>query len=316
VETDGTELVRRDYFRLVEAAGGVGQLKEFFQGHYAPALDAKRGMSKAGSAEQTWERYLEGRLTIQASLLDDPLAVEPEQGTWPWHLWRESRRFRDGERRLAGADGPAAARRREQQLMRIASAAWGAGLAHLMLGRVCEARSWLDRSALCYRRCLADAEPGAWGRSIGALKARLIASDMSGAAREAEWTLDLDPGTAASPIAKYAACLASLTLRDDRLAATAAEEIANEHAFPNATAKACAALATGDVDAYSQNIRNVLRTFEERARFLEDIPVADTVLALQALADQRGLMQPLESTHLPAADARPDSRLPSPRSTT
>jgi hypothetical protein len=45
----------------------------------------------------------------------------------------------------------------------------------------------------------------------------------------------------------------------------------------------------------------VLRTFEERLRFLEDIPVADTVLALQVLAEQRGLMYPLSSTHLPSS---------------
>jgi hypothetical protein len=301
VRSDGTALVPRDYFRLVDAAGGVHQLKRFFQAHYEPALEAKRGALEVGSPEAGWQQYLQGRLKIDPSLLEDRLAVEPEKGTWPWHLWRELRRFRDGERRLAGADGPDAARRREQQLMRIGSAAWGAGLALLMLGRVREARSWLDRSALCYRRCLADAEPGAWGRSIGAIKARLIAGDLSGATREADWTLDLGPEHAESPIAKYAACLAFLALGDDRSAAATATSIACDTTFPQATANACAALADGDIDAYTRNVKVVLRTFEERARFLEDIPVADTVLALQALAEQRGIEpQPLESTHLPA----------------
>ena len=185
--------------------------------------------------------------------------------------------------------------------MRIGSAAWGAGLALLMLEREREGRSWLDRSALCYRRCLAEAEPGAWGRSIGALKARLIAGDLSGAAREAQWTLDLDPEAADSPIAKYAGCLAFLTLGEDRFAAVLAARIASDPTFPPATAAACEALAAGHASAYKDSVQIVLRTFEERVRFLEDIPVADTVLALQVLAESRGLTQTLESTHLPAA---------------
>jgi hypothetical protein len=301
VRPDGTELVRRDYFRLLDAAGGVRELKSFFTEQYLPALKAKRGPLDAESVEAAWQKYLEGYFRVDVAALEDPLAVEPEKGTWPWHLWRESRRFRDGERRLAGADGPGAARRREQQLMRIGSAAWGAGLALLMLGREPEARSWLDRSALCYRRCLAEAEPGAWGRSIGALKARLIAGDPSGATREAQWTLDLDPEAADSPIAKYAGCLAFLTLGEDRVAAVLAARITSDPTFPPATAAACAALAGGDAEAYEESVQIVLLTFEERVRFLEDIPVADTVLALQALAEQRGLIHPLESTHLPGA---------------
>ena len=302
---DGTELVRRDYFRLLDAAGEVRELRSFFTEQYLPALDAKRGALDAGSVEAAWQRYLGGQSRLDVSVLDDPLALEPETGTWHWHLWRESRRFRDGERRLAGADGPEAARRREQQLMRIGSAAWGAGLALLMLGREEKARSWLDRSALCYRRCLADAEPGAWGRSIGAMKARLIAGDLSGAGREARWTLDLDPEAADSPIAKYAACLAFLTVGDDRLAATLAANIAGDPTFPPATAKACTALAAGDAEAYKESVQIVLLTFEDRVRFLEDIPVADTVLALQVLAEQRNLTHhPLRSTHLPALSSR------------
>jgi hypothetical protein len=302
VNSEGTELVRRDYFRLVDAAGGVREIERFFFETYAPALAAKGGKLRGGSVQGAWQAYLDGDLKIDVGLLHDPLAVEPESGSWHWHLWRELRRFRDGERRLAGADGPEAARRREQQLMRIGSAAWGAGLALLMLAREDEARSWLDRSALCYRRCLAEAEPGAWGRSIGALKARLIAGDLSGAVREAEWTLDLGPERADSTIATYAGCLSLLTVGEDRLAETLATVLANDPAFPPATARACAALAQADGDAYEQNLLIVLRTFEERVRFLEDIPVADTVLTLQVLGEQRAMRCPLTSTHLPATD--------------
>jgi hypothetical protein len=44
----------------------------------------------------------------------------------------------------------------------------------------------------------------------------------------------------------------------------------------------------------------VLRSFEARDAFLEDVPVADTVLVLDALALERGLdLQPLSSPLLP-----------------
>ena len=292
VRDDGAELVPREYFRLLDAAGGVGKLETYFRETYLRA-------AATGSVGTEWEAYLAGRSDIDVAVLEDPLAVEPERDTWPWHLWRELRRFRDGERRLAGADGPGAARRREQQLMRIGSAAWGSGLALLMLGRENDARSWLDRSALCYRRCLAEAEPGAWGRSIGAIKARLIARDLSGAAREAQWTLELGAEAADSPIAKYASCLALLTVGEDRLAASLATILAEHPNFPLATGEACRALAVSDYGAYERSVREVLRTFEERLRFLEDIPVADTVLALQVLAEQRGMAYRLDSPRLP-----------------
>ena len=131
------------------------------------------------------------------------------------------------------------------------------------------------------------------------MKARLIARDPAGAAREAQWTLDLDPQYTDSPIAKYAACLAHLTLGEDQVATSLATTLSRETAFPPATAEACMAIATGDGAAYGASIRQVLRTFEERPRFLEDIPMADTVLALQVLAEPRGLALRLESTHLP-----------------
>jgi hypothetical protein len=297
VREDGAELVPREYFRLLDAAGEVANLEAYFCATYYPATENTQ------SVETAWAAYLAGRTRIDVAVLEDPLAAEPERDTWSWHLWRELRRFRDGERRLAGADGPQATRRREQQLMRIGSAAWGAGLSLLMLGSESDAHSWLDRSALCYRRCLAEAEPGAWGRSIGAMKARLIADDPIGARREAEWTLDLGPEYADSTTATYAGAIALLTIGEDGPAASRATILANDPTFPRATAEACLALAGLDGDAYRRAVRAVLRTFEERRRFLEGVPVADTVLALQALAEPRGLRQALESPRLPSGTA-------------
>jgi hypothetical protein len=47
-------------------------------------------------------------------------------------------------------------------------------------------------------------------------------------------------------------------------------------------------------------VRSVLRSFETRGEYLEDIPVADTVIVLQALADRRAIPVELSSPLLPA----------------
>ena len=46
-------------------------------------------------------------------------------------------------------------------------------------------------------------------------------------------------------------------------------------------------------------VRSVLRSFETREEYLEDIRVADTVIVLQALAAQRELAVALDSELLP-----------------
>jgi hypothetical protein len=45
----------------------------------------------------------------------------------------------------------------------------------------------------------------------------------------------------------------------------------------------------------------VLESFETREEYLEDLPVADTVLVLQALAQRRGIAAELSSPLLPSA---------------
>ena len=59
------------------------------------------------------------------------------------------------------------------------------------------------------------------------------------------------------------------------------------------------ALAEGDAAGYEAAARSVLASFETRIEYLEDIPVADTVLVLQELAAPRGLAVELESALLP-----------------
>ena len=73
--------------------------------------------------------------------------------------------------------------------------------------------------------------------------------------------------------------------------------------FPRDVGDALASLAAEDVVGYTQAVESVLDSFETREEYLEDIPVADTVLVLQALAARRGLAVELSSSLLPATSA-------------
>ena len=216
---------------------------------------------------------------------------------WEAHASREERRYTDALSRLPDEpDG------RQKQLVRAAMAAGGAGLARLMQRRRAEAAEWLSRSAERYRESFAHAPPGSWGRLIGALKARVLAGDWTAARDDAAWVAAQGPGESESPIGRYAAALAALVRDDDVEAARLASSLQAEPeaAFPRPVAAALAALAARNVDAYAEAARAVLASFKSRDAYLEDIPVADTVLVLEALAARRGLAAGLRSDLLPA----------------
>ena len=214
---------------------------------------------------------------------------------WDDHARREEARYEDGVSTLP--DDPAA---RQRQLVRVAMAAGGAGLARLMQGRRAEAAGWFTRSAERYRESFEHAPPESWGRLIGAVKARVLAGDWSGAADDARWALEHGPQDAVSPIGRYAATLAKLVLAEDgeaaRLALTLREP---EEGFPRAVADALAALAARDEERYADAVVRVLQSFERRNAYLEDVPVADTVVILEALAERRGLAARPTSPLLP-----------------
>jgi hypothetical protein len=148
------------------------------------------------------------------------------------------------------------------------------------------AREWLRRSADRYRESW-DAGDGtdAWGRPIGAMKALLIAGeDADDAAR---WALDAGATEAESSIGRYAGTLAQLVLGRDEEAAEVAATLGE--GFPGDVADALRALAAHEEDAYLAAVDSIRRSFETRETFLEDVPVPDTALALDALAARRGL---------------------------
>jgi tetratricopeptide (TPR) repeat protein len=215
---------------------------------------------------------------------------------WAEHVEREVERFRDGEARLPDPSDPDA---RQRQLTRMGNAAGGAGLALLMEGNRDEASEWLHRAAETYRESLADAPAGSWGRPIGAMKALVLADDWAAAEEAATWTLEYGAAEAESPIGHYAAALALLILGRDHEAVAHADAIRTRDDFPNDVGDALAFIAAQDVVGYAIAIESVLESFETRDEYLEDIPVADTVLVLQALAVRREMAAELSSPLLP-----------------
>jgi hypothetical protein len=213
---------------------------------------------------------------------------------WEERAARAEERFEDGAARLP--DDPD---ERQRQLTRMGNAAWSAGLSLLMNGRREEAGAWLVRAAETYRQSWPDAPPGSWGRPIGALKSRLIAGDFTGASEDAAWALEAGAADSESPIGRYAAALAQLVLDADSTAMPLVASLEGAAVIPAAVIDALAALTARDESAYEHAIRALVADFASRDAYLEDTPVADTVLALQALAARRRISVALVSRLLP-----------------
>jgi hypothetical protein len=206
---------------------------------------------------------------------------------WQQRFERAAARYRSGETRALD----------QRQLTQLANAAWAAGLSLLMAGRRDAAADWLRRAARRYRESWdAGAPPGSWGRPIAALKALLLAGDD--ASEAARWALEAGAEQADSPIGRYAATLALLVLGRDAEAGTVAATLGD--GFPADVAAALVALAAHEGPVFAEALERVLRSFETRVEFLEDVPVADTALVLDRLARARGLEPRL----------RPSARLP------
>jgi len=210
---------------------------------------------------------------------------------WQGLFDRERTRVEDGEARLD-----------PEQLVRIGNAAYGAGLSLLMLGRVEESREWLGRAATRWRESWEHATPTSWGRPIGTIKASLIAGHSREARAYSRWALELGSEQAESPIGRYAAALALLTLARWPDARHAAATLRDRDDFPHDVADALWSIAANDASGYASGVEAIVRSFETREEFLEDVPVADTALALLPLAARRGVGVGLgPSPRLPSA---------------
>jgi hypothetical protein len=195
---------------------------------------------------------------------------------WRERYERAAARYKAGETREPD----------ERQLVQLANSAWAAGLSLLMADDREGAAEWLRRSAARYRESWdAGAATDAWGRPIGALKALLIAGEDAGDV--AGWALDAGAAGSESAIGRYAGVLALLALDRDGEAATVAAGLGD--GFPPDVADALRALAGHDAEAYAAAAERMLRAFCEQEKFLEDLPVPDTNLALDLLAERRTL---------------------------
>ncbi|MDX6538490.1 MAG: hypothetical protein QOI71_100, partial [Gaiellales bacterium] len=99
--------------------------------------------------------------------------------------------------------------------------------------------------------------------------------------------------------AAYALALACLAAGDDAGAAAAAEGMASGGEAFARTAHALTGLARGDENAYATALRAVIADFEARDLHLTGVPIADTALVLERLAEPRGLAQRPSSPLVP-----------------
>jgi hypothetical protein len=181
----------------------------------------------------------------------------------------------------------------ERSLVRKGNTAYAAALALLMAGDV-DAAEWFRRAAATWRESWSGGE--SWGRPIGALKASLLAHDEAALDELAPWALSLGTATADSPVGRYAAALALLTLGEWPEARHVAESLRERDDFPRDVADALAYIAADDVVGYAEAVDSIVESFETRDEYLEDIAVADTALVLQELARRRGIEHALPAS--------------------
>jgi predicted CoA-binding protein len=179
--------------------------------------------------------------------------------------------------------------------MREAIAADGEAHRALLAGE--DAGPALRHAAARYRASWEAAPPRSYGRLVGYAKASILAGDNPVAYVSEQ--LGADDRT---PPACWARALAFLADGNDARAARAADGMhAGSEPFGRA-ADAVTALAAGDREAYGAAVQAIVADFEGRESHLTGVPIADTALVLDRLAERRGLAAHLQSDLLPHVD--------------
>jgi hypothetical protein len=190
-----------------------------------------------------------------------------------------------------------ASQRRDLVQMREAVQQDAAGQRALLEGRLADSRTSFAAAAALYRDSWKHAPPTAYGRLVGMLKSAILAGQSEAAARYALGELAGAPRD--SPTAAYAEAIAACVVGDDSAVANAAARMYGGSAALDRTADALAALAAGERVAYAHAIERIVADFEQRTEHLTGVPIADTVVMLQRLAEPRGLEARLSSPLLP-----------------
>lgn len=193
--------------------------------------------------------------------------------------------------------------------LRSALAAERSGHEALLAGRSDEATAAYRDAARAYLESWRRAPPESYGRLIGFVKASILAGDEPiSAGRTALRELKLagvsihgerDASERLSPAAAYALALAALAAGEDRTATAAAKVMREGGEAFGRTARAIAALASGDADHYREALAAIVRDFEQRDHHLTGVAIADTALVLRRLAARRGVRDQLVSALLP-----------------
>lgn len=179
--------------------------------------------------------------------------------------------------------------------MREAIAADGEAQRALLAGE--NAREPLRRAAHAYRVSWEAAPPRSFGRLVGYAKSSILAGENPAAYVRAQLGDDCD-----SPPACWALALAALAEGDDDVARRAADGmLAGSEAFGRA-AGAVAALTRRDRRAYAGMLAAIVADFETREEHLTGVPIADTALVLDRLAERRGMAAHPRSPLLPEVD--------------
>lgn len=183
------------------------------------------------------------------------------------------------------------------ELMREAIATEGQAQRALLAGEAASGRAALRRASALYRASWEAAPPGSYGRLIGMLKAAVIAGD---ARAEAAYVRAQISPHVDSPPARYALAIAALVEGDEAMALSAAAGMrAGSPAFVRA-ADAIVALAGGDAEGYADALGAIVADFESRDEHLTGVPIADTALMLERLAEAQALGARPSSPLLPA----------------
>jgi hypothetical protein len=138
----------------------------------------------------------------------------------------------------------------------------------------------------------AETGPRSWGRLLGALKMAILAGDGSEpiARRAVAETEEAD-----SPASAYLRALARVCLCEKP---DVAPMLAAGAAFAR-TGRALAAIAAADAVAYADALAAIVADFEARDQHLSGVPVADTALVLERLAEARGIAAHPQSPLVP-----------------
>jgi hypothetical protein len=182
--------------------------------------------------------------------------------------------------------------------LREAIAVEGRGHQALLAGDAEAGAEAMREASQLYRESWEAASPTSFGRLIGMLKAAVIAGDARAEAAYARTQL---PDPVETPAACYALAIAALVEGDDATACGASTAMrSGSEPFVRA-ADAIDALAERDADRYAVAVAAIVADFEGREEHLTGVPIADTAIMFERLAEEHGMACRPLSPLMPAA---------------